>query len=240
MKVLAHRGVHQAPPTGPNDPPRAPLDNPRGPLENTVEAFQAAKAIGAAGVELDVRLTTDGVLVVHHDPDVDGIGPLAQVRAAQLPGWIPTLAAALDACADLEVVNVEVKHDAPDATALARATAEWLRQASQRGGPELLVSSFSLDVLDVVRDHAPGLATGWLTVLPLAADEMVRLVVDRGHAALHPHERLVDGPLVKLAHRHALRVAAWTVNDLGRAAELKRLGADILISDRPADLLTVS
>ena len=57
--VLGHRGASAGAP------------------ENTVAAFTRARELGADGVELDVRRTADGVLVVHHDPDVRGVGLIA-------------------------------------------------------------------------------------------------------------------------------------------------------------------
>ena len=59
--------------------------------ENTVAAFAAARELGADGVELDVRRTADGVLVVHHDSRADGLGllaelPFAEIRAARARG----------------------------------------------------------------------------------------------------------------------------------------------------------
>src|ERR1700761_3714211 len=77
--------------------------------ENTLEAFAEAKRLGADGVELDVRLTADGALVVHHDPLVAGIGPVAEVTVPQLPGHIPLLVDALAVCEGM-VVNVEIKN----------------------------------------------------------------------------------------------------------------------------------
>ena len=52
--------------------------------ENTLAAFSKARELGADGVELDVRRSADGVLVVHHDPAIDGFGPLAQLTFAEL------------------------------------------------------------------------------------------------------------------------------------------------------------
>ena len=69
--VLAHRGASRAA------------------AENTPEAFRLALALGADGVELDVRRAADGALVVHHDPVLNG-EPLR--RLAGPP--VPTLAAA--------------------------------------------------------------------------------------------------------------------------------------------------
>src|SRR3954469_3561814 len=68
--VLGHRGASAAAP------------------ENTVAAFVRARELGADGVELDVRRAADDVLVVHHDPHVEGFGvivgaPFAELRAAR-------------------------------------------------------------------------------------------------------------------------------------------------------------
>ena len=76
--------------------------------ENTVPAFVAARALGADGIELDVHLTADGNVVVHHDSEVPGLGPIGHLLTAQLPAWLPSLTEALDACRALEV-NVEIK-----------------------------------------------------------------------------------------------------------------------------------
>ena len=79
-RVFAHRGASQ----------RAP--------ENTVEAFRLAAELGADGVELDVRRSADGALVVHHDPHLPDGRLIAATAFADLPASVPTLAAALDAC----------------------------------------------------------------------------------------------------------------------------------------------
>src|SRR3989440_10064561 len=97
--VLAHRGARRVAP------------------ENTVEAFVAAGALGADGVELDVHRTADGALVVHHDADARGVGVLAERTEAEIGAArpeIPTLEEALDACAGM-LVNIEVKNLPGDA-----------------------------------------------------------------------------------------------------------------------------
>ncbi|HEX4220203.1 MAG TPA: glycerophosphodiester phosphodiesterase family protein, partial [Acidimicrobiales bacterium] len=88
MDVQAHRGSP---------------DPSSGVLENTIEAFLRAARLGADGVELDVRLTRDGALAVHHDPVIPGAGPIADLAVGQLPGHVPLLDAVLDACTWLTV-----------------------------------------------------------------------------------------------------------------------------------------
>ena len=62
------------------------------PPGNTIEAFAAAVALGADSVELDVHLTADGVVVVHHDPDLADGRCLGELRRDELPEFVPTLA----------------------------------------------------------------------------------------------------------------------------------------------------
>ena len=75
--VVAHRG--------------ASVSHP----ENTLEAFEAAVAAGAEVLELDVRLSADGVPVVLHDPDVsrctDGRGFVHELTLSQLKRLIPVV-----------------------------------------------------------------------------------------------------------------------------------------------------
>ena len=97
--------------------------------ENTLAAFERAIQIGVDAVELDVRSTRDGALVVLHDPLLDRTTdregpvrelPLAQVREADAGGWfgpefagqkVPTLAEALDLMRRRALVVIEIKAD---------------------------------------------------------------------------------------------------------------------------------
>ena len=117
--------------------------------ENTLEAFAEAKRLGADGVELDVRLTADGALAVHHDPVIAGLGPVADLTVSDLPAHVPLLADALAVCDGL-VVDVEIKNDPAQPgydpgesvaalTAAAMAEAGWTER--------VIVSSFQASTL---------------------------------------------------------------------------------------------
>ena len=118
--VLGHRGASPAAP------------------ENTLDAFALARELGADGVELDVRRTADGVLVVHHDPDGRRLRAARRARrsptSARRGRASPTLDEALDACRGL-LVNAEVKclpwePDAdPDGIGRARRRSTLVRAA---------------------------------------------------------------------------------------------------------------
>jgi len=222
--VLAHRGARR----------RAP--------ENTLEAFAVAKELGADGVELDVRRTREGELVLLHDPTPPG-GPvlatlsLAEVRAG-FPA-IPTLAEALDVCLGI-LVNVEIKNlpweEDFDATeSIADRVVDLL--AARGGNDRVLVSSFHLPTVDRVHEREPALPTAFLFLAGMDLVDVVDLSADRGHTAVHPDLRALGGPeaheFVDHAHDRGLDVNVWTVNEPADMARLAELGVDALVTDVP-------
>ena len=66
-------------------------------VENTVEAFAEARVQGAEWVELDVRLSADDVLMVHHDAHYADGRLVREVWAADAPNHVPNLAEAFEA-----------------------------------------------------------------------------------------------------------------------------------------------
>ena len=206
--------------------------------ENTVAAFEAAVRVGAAGIELDARRTADGELVVHHDASVAG-RPLIEQTAADLPPWIPTLSAALDACSGA-FVNVEIKNIAgepdfdPDETVSAAVIAELVRRSNP---PEnWIISSFRRETIDACRALNEAIPTAWLTVYPVTAAEIGSLAAD-GHTAVHPWVPTVDRNLVERCHAAGLKVNTWTCNDPERAIELDGWGIDGICTDEPDVML---
>ena len=210
MRIFAHRGASR--------------DEP----ENTIDAFLAARALGADGVELDVRLDADGDLVIHHDPTLPDGRRIDSLRRAERPEGICDLAGALAACGDLEV-NVEVKSDAEgEGVAVVAAV---LEVAAAWGG-RVLCSSFDPATVDEVRRLAPHVPTAQLTAYPdRPLADLVRWVADRGHGAWNPHHLLVDEASLALAHHAGLTVNTWTVDDPDRLRALEALGVDVAITN---------
>ncbi|MGO9963662.1 MAG: glycerophosphodiester phosphodiesterase [Acidimicrobiales bacterium] len=207
--------------------------------ENTVEAFTAARKLGADGVELDVHLTADGVVVVHHDGQVPGLGSLAHLRSWELPAWLPSLAEALEACRPL-VVNVEIKTDETDAgperdMELALKVATLLAERDE--APSMLVSSFSLEAIDAVRALRANLATALLVDLDKDPMEALVTAQQHGHGGLHPFFAGVDTALVSAAKRGGVAIRTWTVDDPARVAALAGLGVDAVITNDVAAAL---
>ena len=203
--------------------------------ENTVEAFREAARLGADMVELDVRRTADGALVVHHDARVADLGPIVGLRTAELPAWLPSLHEALDACAGMGV-NIELKNSPvdPDYDPADAAAALVGALVVGRGDQaRVIVSSFNLDSVDVVHRAHPDIPTAFLTLPGLDQDWAMETAVDRGHVALHPHEASVTPELVTAAHALGLAVNTWTVDDPARMRELAAAGVDGIVTNVP-------
>ncbi len=202
--------------------------------ENTIAAFEGAAAQGAHWVELDVRLTVDDVAMVLHDPHLPDGRALADLRAAEVPPSVPTLAAALAACAPMGV-NVEIKHGdgepgwSPDRRIVDVVVADLLASPV-----EVLVSSFDLDVIDRLRAVAPELPTAYLVLDASQPADAVAICVDRGHAALHPWDPTVDEALVARCRDAGVALNVWTVDDPARIEELSVWGVDGVVTNVPA------
>jgi glycerophosphoryl diester phosphodiesterase len=213
--------------------------------ENTLEAFAGALDLGADGVELDVRRTADGRLVVHHDAEVEGSGAIHALRARELPPWVPGLDEALETCAgaavNVEVKNAPVEAGFDPAEILATDVVRTLLSVSAtpgRGPARVIVSSFWPATLVAVHADDPGVATGLLVHPSLDASEAAERAAAIGCVALHPFHAQVTPTLVDLVHGLGLGVGTWTVNEAADATAVAAAGVDVIISDRVTDTLT--
>jgi glycerophosphoryl diester phosphodiesterase len=218
MLILAHRGV---------------VDRARGTVENTMGAFLLAAERGADGVELDVRVTRDGALVVHHDPTIGDLGPIAGLTAPELPDSVPLLADVLTVLPGL-FVNIEVKnlpHEPgydPDEV-VARSVTDLVTDVGMED--RVVISSFGLPTLASVRAVEPRVPTALLVPEWLSADGGIAGAVDHDLSGVHLHHTLVTTPVVDAAHERGLDVGVWTVNDPAIVAAMAGAGVDRLITD---------
>ncbi|MEM7325393.1 MAG: glycerophosphodiester phosphodiesterase [Actinomycetota bacterium] len=226
--------------------------------ENTIDAFQAAVDQGADGIELDVRLTADEVLVVHHDAHLASGELIRDVRAEELPDWVPTLGEALDVAGDLWV-NVEIKNmpDEPGydaehriSTAVAGLIAARLaglefddepptagESSGGRSVPRadrIMISSFNPDSVTSIRRLDPTLPLALLVWGQADPASLVGRAEAHGFEAIHPHDLLVDRNFVERAKTAGLQVNVWTVDDPDRIVELAEMGVDGIITNNPA------
>jgi glycerophosphoryl diester phosphodiesterase len=227
--------------------------------ENTIPAFDRGLALGADGLELDVHLSRDGVVVVHHDDRLgrttDATGPIAGFTAADLAQvdagyhftmegghqWrgrgigVPTLRDVLHRYHDARII-IEMK---ADTEALARAVVDEVRRADALD--RVCAGGFGRRVVRAARAAEPSLATS-------AAREEVRWVLYRSWLGLAPARlpnvayqvpersgftRVVSPRFIRAAHGAGAVVQVWTVDDPADMRRLLAWGVDAVITDRP-------
>lgn len=207
--------------------------------ENTLDAFAEARRRGADGVELDVRLTADGALAVHHDAEVPGLGPIGALGVADLPAYVPLLADALAASEGM-VVNVEIKNAPQDpgwdgSEAVAALTAAAIDEAGWTD--RVIVSSFQPTTLRAVQVADGRLALGTLWGWAVDPGPALAEAAEAGFRAVHPFVTSVTADLVDRAHAAGLAVNVWTVNSAHDLEAMVALGVDAVITDRIGDAL---
>jgi glycerophosphoryl diester phosphodiesterase len=208
--------------------------------ENTMAAFDRGLTAGADGLELDVHLSRDGIVVVHHDATLDrttrGRGPLKALTAAALAELdVPVLAEVLARHPKVGVI-IELKEPGP---ALATAVVEEIQRAGAVG--RVCLGSFSLSALRTARAAAPDIRTS-------GARFEVRVALYKSWCGLSPGRvpyqafqvpetsgstRIVSPRFVQLAHRAGIAVHVWTVDEPQDIRRLLGWGVDGIISDRP-------
>lgn len=237
-RIIGHRGARGAAP------------------ENTLGAFALAARLGAPAVELDVRTCASGELVVFHDPTLERLTggrdsravaalPWSELSRVPLPAGerVPLLAEVLAALRPRAVgVNVEMKHDVPERSAVVRATASLLRAWDPR--QPILVSSFDPRMLLALAHHAPRTlrallvhrSSYHLAMLEAAGPSSRPSPRPIRVAAVHLDRSIATPSRVATLHARGLWVSVWTVNERAEAERFAAMGVDGIITDVPGEL----
>ena len=200
--------------------------------ENSRAAFRRAVMLDADGVELDVHATRDGAIVVHHDPEIPGTGPIAElslgeIRQVRLRNGetLPLLSEVLDLLYDrdvwIEVKSLPAAHDPAFFEVLDRGPCP-LRYA---------VHGFDHRIIRRLGETRPELRRGIL--LSAYLEDPVSAMRAVGATTLWQEWQQVDRALVNRVHDAGGTVIAWTVNEIGDLERLARMGVDGLCGNYP-------
>lgn len=213
--------------------------------EHTVAAYRQAIAEGADGLECDVRLTRDGVLVCVHDRTVDrtssGRGSVSAFdlgELSELDFGILTLASLLDLLEESDrplELAIETKHPTRYAGLVEATLVALLRNRGLIAGRHRLrVMSFSTTGLRRARMLEPQLQTVLLCKrVPLRLrDGVLPPSVDVAGPSLFALRVMPE--FVGRVHRAGGEVHVWTVDDPADIEYVTGLGVDAVITNRPA------
>lgn len=218
--------------------------------ENSRAAFRRALTLGADGLETDVHVTKDNVVMILHDPILESTTNFhgriedyewAQLRAARLRGGEPllTLEEFLDSFPEI-FVNIDVKTD--------RALEPFKRVLAGRDDLErLTLGCFSDSRMDNLRSHFGSslsygatpreiakLVAGVKLRLParfMGLPKLQKMGVVLEVPAFEYGLEVVSARFVKIAHEWGLPVFVWTINEGAEYLRLAELGVDAVFTD---------
>ncbi len=202
--------------------------------ENTLRSFRKAVELGVDAVELDVRRTKDGEVVVIHDADVgrttDGKGLVSELTLEEIKRFsagegerVPTLEEALDFLGERVKVLIELKEVGVEEEVVGLVREKGLVEG-------VIVVSFLEEALRRVRELDEGVATGLIYV---RYKNPLKAALELKAQYLLPLYRFTHSADVRKAHEAGLKVIVWTINKPEEATEYKKKGVDGIASDKP-------
>jgi glycerophosphoryl diester phosphodiesterase len=209
ITIVAHRGA----------PKRA--------HENTIKSFLAAVSLGADMIELDVRRTGDGLLVVFHDPWLSRKTRSPRIadltykelnkRAAKKKFRVPTLEETLRALSGKIMLNIELKEPGCEE--------EVVRHARKLFAPDkFIVTSFNPAIIAAVKSVDTKVTAGLICATEKDLAEFEKTAAE----ILAPEKKLFDDRRRLFADKkkRGKKIAVWTVDTI---AHLSRLLVDPIV-----------
>jgi glycerophosphoryl diester phosphodiesterase len=224
--------------------------------ENTIASFELALAQGADAIELDVKLSTDGYVIVHHDSTVDrttdGKGKIQDLSLSALKKLdagssfsanfrgekIPTLEEVFEALGKRTFINVELTNYKTPSDHLVEAVCMLVKKHQMQ--KRVLFSSFLASNLSKARSYLPDVPRGLLAlrgILGIWARSFG--FVFGKYQALHPYLSDMTQQEVARVHRLNRRIHVWTVNDEQDIRRLFGWGVDGIFTDDPQRALRI-
>jgi len=225
QKICAHRGFWKC--------------EEAGHAQNSIASLRLAQENGFWGSEFDVHLTLDDIVVVNHDPSLNGISIrkhiYKQLLKTQLPNGepIPTLAdylrqGAQSAC--MLVLEIKPQKTVHRTLNLAKACVEELRKFKLLDPARVMFISFSYEACCWIAEELPGFTNQYLE-----GDKDPETVhaagingIDYHYVVFHRHPDWVER-----AHALNMSVNAWTVDSKSEMEYLRNLGVDVITTNRP-------
>lgn len=218
--------------------------------ENTLAAFELAVEQGADGIELDVKLSADGHVVVIHDTTVDRTTgasghvkdmTLADLRALDAGSSfsdkfknekIPTLEEVFETVGEKTFINIELTNYKTPRDHLVESVCMLVKRLGLQ--KRVLFSSFLASNLSSTRSYLSNVPTG-LLALPgvLGAWQRSFGFAFGKYDALHPYIKNATQQHIYFVHRLNRRAHVWTVNKEEDMRRLFKWGVDGIFTDDP-------
>ncbi len=222
--------------------------------ENTMLAFKKAVEIGVDGIELDIHLTKDNVLVIIHDEDIkrtcDGEGLVRDFTYDELKKFdasagyrgvygfngIPTLKEYFELVKDTPVItNIELKTGIFEYPTIEKRVIDMISQYGLED--KIILSSFNHYTILRCQEIAPDIKRGFLSESWLI--NYGAYTKANGAQCCHPIHFFLTEDTVEEMHDAGCEINTWTVNEYDDIKRLAALGVDSLIGNFPDRMIEI-
>ncbi len=225
--------------------------------ENTLASFGKAIEIGVDMIELDVHLSKDGVVVVHHDSALDrttsGKGEIKHHKWSHINRLdagssfakhyknekVPSLEDVIKLCTNKAGLLIEIKEGERFYPEIEERIIELIGKYNAEKW--CVVQSFHDEVIFKIHKLAPDIRVQKLLhfkpwFLPLLFDGKINKFTFGKYNFIESFNILykyANRKFIEKAHKHGKKVMVWTVNNRNDIDKMKSLGVDGIISDYP-------
>lgn len=224
-KILAHRGAFGYAP------------------QNTMAAYKKAIEMNSDGIELDIRLSKDGKIVICHNSTIDetsnGSGEISEMTyeeilkydfSKEFPEYSPQHAPLLSEVLELfkptnMLINIEVKDSDSAIPAI-----ELVKKMEMQG--QIVYSSFNHRCIKNMREYDPSIDAGLLYGEEVSED-MESYIKEYNATAVHPYFSSVNDKIIDICNRNGYKIRAWTVNEPEDIEAMVKLDIDTVITNYP-------
>jgi glycerophosphoryl diester phosphodiesterase len=220
--VFAHRGANSFAP------------------ENSLQAFEEAIRINCHGIEMDVRLTGSGDLVIFHDRSLYRMtgqkGSVHQLETETIRKYylngnakykIPTLNEALDLIRNKAIINLEIKREFSRSNGFEEKIIKILKDFNLKDN--IIVSSYNPLVLKKIAAIASYLHLGFI----YRSRTQKIMTIGTSLKSLHVNFRTLSKKYLKTMQEKGYRVFPWTVDRISDMKHFVEIGVDGIITNRP-------
>jgi len=218
--------------------------------ENTMASYQKAIELGVDYIEIDIHMSKDGKLIVHHDPQLErttnGKGLLKDYTSDQLikmdaGSWfnpdfcherIPLLTEVLDKFLPQAGILIEIKH--PELNPGIEQALTTVLNSYQADHDRIMIHSFDVASMKKCHELMPSIPVGVLVKnSPLGISDKFLHDVSDFATFVNPKQTMMSVKLKQKIHRHGMLAFTWTVNDKKKLKAFEAIKLDGIITDYP-------
>lgn len=214
--------------------------------KNSIAALRCAQEAGFWGSEFDVNMTSDGVLIVYHDSDVEGKKiekhPYSEFKDFRIKNGetIPTIDQFLEQGKKYPetMLVYELKPHSCDEVEdrFVELSISKLKEHGLLDPQRVMFISFSLHMCEVLAEMLPEFTVQFLGSSKSPDELAARKIngIDFNHKVFDMHKKWY-----RQARRNGMSVNAWTVNKEKDMEKMIRMGVDQLTTDNPLQARTL-